>query len=132
MIERNRFKVLLPIILIFIALNTFILTAGNILLRWKADQGVILYGNIGLFLITLFSFLVAFRGLKNQNPHAFVRSVYGSVMIKLFLCLILAIIYIAIYKASLNKPALFICMGFYAIYTVFEVTALMKLLNSRK
>ena len=129
--RKNRFKEIFPVVMIFITLNTFILTAKNMLARWHADQEVLLYGNIAIFLITILSFFIARSGLSNKNPHAFVRSVYGSIMLKLFLCLILAFAYIAIYRSGLNKPALFVCMGFYLLYTAFEVAALMKLLKGR-
>ena len=72
------------------------------------------------------------KGLNNPNPHAFVRSVYGSIMIKLFLCIIVALIYIAIYQKQLNKPALFTCMGLYLVYTFMEVSILMKMLKHKE
>jgi Ca2+/Na+ antiporter len=84
-----------------------------------------------LFLITFLSFVLGLRGLKNPNPHAFVRSVYTSMMLKLFLCIIAAFIYIAMYRDNLNKPALFICMGLYLVYTFMEVSILMKLLKEK-
>ena len=99
--------------------------------RWNADQDVLVFGNLLLFLITLISFLVARRGLNNSNPHAFVRSVYGGIMIKLFICIIAAFIYIASVGKSLNKPAFFTCMGLYLVYTFIEVSILTKLLKGR-
>ena len=102
------------------------------LLRWNADQDVLIIGNAILFAVTLISFFMARRGIENSNPHAFVRSVMGSIMIKLFICVIAAGIYIAIYKKGLNKPALFICMGLYLVYTFMEVGVLMKMLKERK
>jgi hypothetical protein len=127
--ERTGIKGFLPIIFVFIALNSFAITAKNMLQRWNADQEVLIYGNLALFIITLISFAIARKGLGNKNPHAFVRAVYGSILLKLFLCLILAFIYIAVYRSALNKPALFACMGLYLVYTTFEVLALMKLLK---
>jgi hypothetical protein len=99
--------------------------------RWGVDQDVVLIGNLLLFGITLLSFLLAQKGLKSSNPHAFVRSVYSSMMIKLFLCIIAAFIYIAMYRDNLSKPALFTCMGLYLVYTFMEVSILMKLLKGR-
>ena len=96
------------------------------------DTDVLMIGNLLLFLITLMSFVMGRRGLNNPNPHAFVRSVYASIMIKLFLCIIVALIYIAIYQKQLNKPALFTCMGLYLVYTFMEVTILMKMLKHKE
>jgi hypothetical protein len=130
--NRNRLKGFVPVILVFIVLNGFFISAKNMLQRWNVDQDVAIIGNALLFLITLCSFLLGQRGLKNPNPHAFIRSVYMSVMLKLFVCIIAAFVYIAMYKSKLNKPALFICMGLYLVYTFLEVASLTKLLKQRK
>ena len=132
MIPKNRLKPFLPIILIFVALNGFFISGRTILTRWQADQDVLIMGNMLLFIITLLSFMLAQRGLKSSNPHAFVRAIYGSMMIKFFVCLAAAFIYIFAYRKNLNKPALFICMGLYLVYTFIEVAALTKLLKQQK
>jgi hypothetical protein len=125
-------KGFMPIALFFIVLNAFFLSGKNLLLRWNMDQDVVIIGNALLFLITLISFLLARRGLKNPNPHAFIRAVYLSVMLKLFVCVIAAFIYISMYRNNLNKPALFLCMGLYLVYTFLEVSVLMKMLKQKK
>ena len=129
---KNKLKGFLPVIIFFIALNGFFISGKNMLSRWGVDQEVVIYGNLLLFLITLFSWLLAQRGLKNPNPHAFIRSVYMSVMLKLFVCMIAAFIYISINKAGLNKPGLFTCMGLYLVYTFLEISLLMQLLKQKK
>jgi hypothetical protein len=128
---KKRFKSFTPVIFFFIALNGFFISGKNMLAKWGVDQGVVIIGNLLLFIITLLSFWLGQRGLKNPNPHAFVRSVYSSIMIKLFACIIAAFVYISIYKSNLNKPALFICMGLYLVYTFIEVSVLMKLLKEK-
>ena len=128
----NRLKGFMPVILVFIVLNSFFLVGRNMLQRWNLDQDVAIIGNALLFVITLISFLLAQRGLKNPNPYAFVRSIYGSVMLKLFVCVIAAFIYISMYKTKLNKPALFLCMGLYLVYTFLEVASLTRLLKQKK
>jgi len=129
---KNKFNGFMPVVLVFIALNGFFVAGRNMLNRWGVDQSVVMIGNILLVFITLFSFLMAKRGLNNSNPHAFVRSVYASVMLKLFVCIIAAFVYISIYKSSLNKPGLFVCMGLYLVYTFLEVSILMKMLKQKK
>jgi hypothetical protein len=129
---KNKLKGFLPVIIFFIALNGFFISGKNMLNRWGVDQEVVIYGNLLLFLITLFSWLLAQSGLKNPNPHAFIRSVYMSVMLKLFVCMIAAFVYIAINKSGLNKPGLFTCMGLYLVYTFLEVSLLMKVLKQKK
>lgn len=129
---RKKFKYFTPIIFLFIAINALFIAARHRLELWHIDQDVIIIGNLILFLITSVSFTMARRGMINKDPNVFFRSVYASIMIKLFACIIAAFIYIAIYKSNLNKPALFICMGLYLVYTFMEVAVLTKLLKLRE
>jgi hypothetical protein len=126
---QNRKKPFFFLVLIFIVLNAFFIAGKSLLTRWGADQNVLIIGNGVLFLITLISAFVAVRGLNSTNPHAFVRGIYGSITLKLFACMIAALVYIAIYKKDLNKPALFTLMGLYLLYTSIEVGSLTKLLR---
>jgi hypothetical protein len=128
----NKLKGFMPVILVMILLNGFFSIGNNWLQQKKIDADVLVVGNSILFFITLLSFLLAQRGLKNPNPHAFIRSVYMSVMLKLFVCIIAAFVYISIYKSNLKRPALFICMGLYLVYTFLEVATLMKMLKQKK
>jgi len=128
---RNNRKAIIPIILVFVIINALLLTGGNFLARWQADRDALLIGNALLFGVTLVSYLLAKKGLKSVNPHAFVRSVYTSMMLKLFACAIAAFIYIAAYRNEVNKPALFALMGLYLLYTFIEVTALTKMLRQQ-
>jgi hypothetical protein len=129
---KSKFKGLQPVMLLFVVLNALFIAGKSMLVRWGVDQNVLIIGNGILFVITLISYSLAQRGLASTNTHAFVRAVYGSVMIKLFLCLIAAFIYISTNKSNLNKPALFACMGLYLVYTFMEVSALMKMLREKK
>jgi hypothetical protein len=129
--KKNRLKGFLPILLIFVILNAFFIAGRQMLERWNADQDVLIIGNALLFVITFISFMLAIRGLNNPNPHAFVRSVYGSIILKLFVCMIAALVYISIYQKDLNKVALFTCMGLYLVYTFMEVSILTRLLKQK-
>lgn len=128
---QNRRRPLFVILFLFIALNAFFISGKSMLARWGADQNVLIIGNLILFLVTIVSALIAIRSLKSTNPHAFVRGVFGSITIKLFACMIAALVYIAIYKKDLNKPALFTLMGLYLLYTFIEVGSLTKLLKGK-
>src|SRR5204863_9443973 len=123
---------LFPIVFFFIILNAFFLTGKNFLEEHGFDQSVLIVGNLIVFLATVFSFLFANRGLKSTNPQAFVRSIYLSIMVKLFVCIIAALIYIFMFRNNLNKPALFTSMGLYLVYTFIEVSVLTKLLMAKK
>ena len=131
MVLRNRFREFVPIVLLFIILNSFFIAGRGMLERWGASQNVLMGGNLLIFGLTFFSFLLAERGLQNKNPHAFVRAVYSSVLLKLFIGIIAAFIYIAIEKKNLNKPGLFTVMGLYLVYTFLEVRVLTRMLKKK-
>lgn len=126
---RNRFREFAPIVLLFIVLNGFFIAGSASLQKWNVDQSLVIAGNLLLFAITFVSFLVAERGLQKENPNAFVRSIYTSMMVKLFIALFAALIYIAINRKGLNKPGLFTLMGLYLVYTFLEVRVLTRLLK---
>ncbi|HYC28256.1 MAG TPA: hypothetical protein VEB42_05555 [Chitinophagaceae bacterium] len=127
----KRFKGFMPLVIFFVALNAFFISGRNMLERWGADQEVLIIGNALIFVITLLSFVIALRGLKNPNPNVFVRSVMASIMVKMFILIIAAFIYISLFKKDLNKPALFTCMGLYLVYTFMEVSLLTRFLRER-
>ena len=130
--NRNSMASLRPMILVFILLNAFFIAGKNMLARWEVDQSVVITGNLILFVVSLASFLLTRRSLTSANPNAFVRAMYGSFMIKFFVCAIAAFAYIMAVKKELSKPALITCMGLYIVYTAIEVSALTKLLKHRK
>ena len=131
MVLRNRFREFVPIVLLFIILNSFFIAGRGMLERWGASQNVLIGGNLLIFGLTFFSFVLAERGLQNKNPHAFVRAVYSSVLLKLFIGIIAAFVYIAIEKKNLNKPGLFTVMGLYLVYTFLEVRVLTRMLKKK-
>lgn len=119
------------IILLFILLNAVFIAGRNTLEKYDIAQELLIWGNLLLFTITALSYYMAMRGLRNPNPHAFVRAVYSSILLKLFVCLIAAFVYIAIVRKDLNKPAFFTLMGLYLVYTMLEVTQLTKQLRKK-
>jgi hypothetical protein len=118
-------------ILIFILLNAFFVIGKSTVEKWGADQSVIIFGNLLLFLASLFSFLLLQRSLAATNPNVFVRAIYTSFIVKFFVCAIAAAVYV-LSAPSVNKPALITCMFLYLIYTTIEVGSLMKLLKQKK
>ena len=116
-----------PAILIFLLLNISFFTLQKRLADWGFNQEVLVYGNILLFAISFISFLMGVNGMQSKNNHLFFRMVYGGFIVKLLILAGAALIYIMTMKKEVNKPALFLCMGLYFVYTVIEVSALMKL-----
>ena len=125
--NRQAIRYYRPAILVFLFLNIGFFTMQKRLADWGFNQEVLVYGNIILFAISLVSFLMGARGMQSKNNHVFFRMVYGSFMVKFFILAGAALVYIMVMKKEVNKPALFLCMGLYIVYTVIEVSALMKL-----
>jgi len=119
-------------ILVFILLNALFLSGKSWLIKKGIDPDVMIIGNMVLFLVMLVSFLLTKRSLQSKNPNVFVRAMYGSFLIKFFILAIAAFVYIIVAKKDVNKPALITCMGLYILYTVFEVSSLLKLLKQKK
>jgi hypothetical protein len=127
----RKWKTFFPVVMVFVGVIVLLSTGRHLFEQWNVDTGVIYIGNFILFIITSCSFFMAYGGLRHSNSNVFFRAVYGGIMIKLFACIIAAFIYISTNKDNLNKPALFICMGLYLLYTFVEVSVLMKLLKQK-
>jgi hypothetical protein len=129
--KRNKRNGMLPITLFFVVLNALLIAGRSLFVRLDADRDVLIIGNVVLFLVSLASFFLGRKGLTDSNPHAFVRSIYTGMIVKLFACAIAVFIYAATSNAGVNKPSLFILMGLYVVYTFIEVSLLTKMLRQR-
>ena len=130
--NKSSLKPIRPLLVFFVVLTGLFVAGKNMLEKWGLDQDVLILGNLLLFVVTLSSYLVTYKGLNSSNPQAFVRSMYGSFMIKFFIIAIAAFIYIRVTGKTVNKSALFTCMGLYLVYTFIEVSVLTKLLKEKK
>ena len=101
------------------------------LASWQIDYRVLLAGNILLFAVTTVSFFLYVRGFGSKNMHAFVRVMYGSLLVKLMACLVAVLIYAAVAKASVNRNGIYGCFILYALYTSLEVRILLQMSKKR-
>jgi hypothetical protein len=129
--KQNKLRALLPLTGVFLIVASISFTGLELLNRWGLNGKVLGIGNIIVYLATVLSYFLGLRGLRSINPHAFVRSVYASIMLKFFICLLAAFIYIITYRSNINKPAIFVCMGLYLVYTFIEVRILMQQLKEK-
>src|SRR5258707_6103603 len=117
----------LPILVIFVVSSLFIVLAQPLLVEGRFDYRVLLVGNILLFGVTAISFYLYTKALRNNNPHAFVRMMYGSLLVKVFVCLAATLVYASSAGRLVNRNAIFGCFGLYFLYTWLEVRILMQL-----
>ena len=128
---QNKGKPIFPLILLFIFVNTFLLTGRSFLEKQGIDREVLIVANTLFFLINFIAFLLQRKGLQNKNPNVFVRSMMAAMMIKMVVVLGAFITYIVILGKAVNKPAIYISLVLYFLYMVIEVAIVMKL-NKQK
>lgn len=132
MMNTTGIKAFRPLLFIFIVTTALFITARPLFNRWNIDTGVLIIGNLLLILATLVSFYLYTRSMHTKNAHAVIRTMYGSIMAKMIICLVAAFIYISTAGTSVNKGGVFGCMFLYLLYTFTEVAILMKLSKQNK
>jgi hypothetical protein len=125
-------RTFLPITIIFLITSSFFFLSRSLLTKWGADTDVLIIGNILLMLLTVFSFYQHVKALRNKNIHAFMRMVKGSMLVKMMVCGIAALIYIFITGKNVNKGAVLGFMFLYFLYTLTEAAIVMKLSKQNK
>ncbi len=131
MSKENR-RLFFPLIILFVLLNGFFIAGNSWLTKYGMSQDVLIIGNLILFVVSLASLYFLVTGFLHKNVQVFFRSVYGSLMIKMFVCAAAVVIYALANRATFNKPALFICMALYFVYSFIEVRQIFRLLKQKK
>ncbi|MBL7759322.1 MAG: hypothetical protein JNK08_01360 [Sediminibacterium sp.] len=124
---KEKRKLFLPLVVLMLVVNVLAVMLNSSLQQKQIDGLVVVCANTLLFIICASSLYMQVKSLNNSNPHAMVRGVMGSVVLKLFVLGTAAFIYL--YAAGENKSvnALFISMGLYIVYTWLEVRIAMRL-----
>jgi hypothetical protein len=117
----------LPIALTFLLSSLFIWIGRMWLAEKQIDYRVLLAGNGVLFLATAISFYLYSRALRNANVQAFLRMVYGSLIIKMIFVISATLLYLFLSGGAVSKYAIIGCFGLYILYTFLEVKVLMQL-----
>jgi hypothetical protein len=124
-------KQLFPLLFVFIAINTFLLTSSAFFDRYGIDRDVLIVANTLFFLSNFIAFFLQSRALQNKNPNVFVRSMMVSMMIKMLLVLGAFLGYVVVLGKAVNKPAIYISIFLYFVYLAIEVAIVLKL-NKQK
>ena len=125
-------QLFVPIVILFIVLNALFIAGKSWLTKYGMSQEVLIIGNLILFAVTVASLYFHVKGFLHKNIQVFFRSVYGALMIKMFVCAAAVIIYAIAAKPNINKPALYICMALYFVYSFMEVRMVFRLLKQKK
>lgn len=119
-------RAFLPILLTFVIFSCLILFFRSQAVEWSVDRRVLLAGNGLLFLVTAISFYMYTKGLRHSNAHFFVRMLYGSLLLKMMVCLLAVLIYAMAAGRAVNRNGIIGCFILYLLYTVLEVRILRK------
>jgi hypothetical protein len=130
--NKSFIRVFLPVLLIFVITNAFVLTAGNLAAKWNISSDIVIGGNLVLFVATGISFYLYYKALRNNNVQAFLRMIYGGMFLKMMICLFAAFIYIMVAGKTVNKGAIIVCLFLYLVYSSVEIILLLKESKQRK
>jgi hypothetical protein len=129
--NQSLLKKFIPVIVVFISITVLVLVFQNILTAAGFNAGFLLAANVILFLLTFFGFFIQTKGVRSTNVHAFIRGVYSSLLLKMFVIVVAIVVYILVMGGQVNKPSLFTSMGIYLVYTSMEVIQLMKIARKK-
>ncbi|MEI6265096.1 MAG: hypothetical protein WCP74_08315 [Sphingobacteriia bacterium] len=120
-------KLYLPLMILFVSINAISIVFKPFMVQHHIDNAVVISANTLLFFISAISLYMQLKSVNNPNPHAMVRGVMGSVVLKLFVLGTAAFLYLYAAGESKSVNALFISMGLYLIYTWLEVRLALQL-----
>ena len=124
-------KKFIPVIGLFLFINMIILIFFNSLQQYGFNAGFLIVANLILFFLTFLGFYIQTKGVRSTNINAFIRGVYSSLLLKMFIIVGAIVIYILVMGEEVNKPSILTSMGIYLIYTFLEVIQLMKIARKK-
>lgn len=122
----------IPLILLFVLVNGICWLFSDALKLKQIDPIMVAGANTLLFAICTISIRSQIKSVNNSNPHAIVRSVMGSVVLKLFVLGTAAFIYLYNVGEAQSVNGIFLSMGLYIIYTWVEVRMAMQIKPTTK
>ncbi len=120
--------------IVIVVILFFVLSAVFYSMKiWAPDFrfGVLMGANVIMAVLTLLSHRLV-KAQVNKRGEAFVRGVYSSSFLKLFVCIGAVLAYALINKPNVHKPTLFVLFGIYAVYSVAETLLLSKMAREAK
>lgn len=118
-------KFFLALLGLCIALGVLIYAGSSILSGWGILPKTGMIGNFILAGVTALSYWFGISGLKGKNQFAFVRRIYLSTFVKLFICAIAILIYAFLNRGHLSLGTIIFLFVLYAIYSIIETKNLM-------
>lgn len=120
-----------PLALLFLVVNILIWIFKDFMAGFEIGANFILGANIILFLITFIGFYIQTKGVSSANINAFLRGIYSSLLLKMFIVMGAIFIYVLAAGGKVNQSSLLISMALYILYTAVEVVQLMKIVRKK-
>ena len=124
-------KKFIPIIVLFVVINLLLLIFKDGLNARGMQINFVFVANAILFLLSSFGFFIQTKSANSTNINAFIRGVYSSLLMKMFVIVAAIFIYIFVTGGEVNKAAIFASMAIYLLYTSIEVVQLMKIARKK-
>jgi hypothetical protein len=100
--------------------------------KFDVDTHVLIAANILFLAMAIVVFTIQQNALKNPNPNAFIRSIIGGTMIKMFGTVIAVLVYVIQAGKDYSKNAVFIALLMYLFYLAVEVFSMSKIVRNNK
>lgn len=120
-------KTVITLLLLFALVELARHFVGGIPFRQGMQAAFVHGANFLMLVVSLIALGLLKQSLVNKNPHAFVRAVMGSMIIKMLVLLGALVIFLSLTEEKLNKQAVIASLFIYFAYLITEVTLAMKM-----
>ena len=121
----------LPLFIVFGVVFLLVVVFKEYLSSKDINTGFVLGANFVLFTLSVAGLYIQSKGAGSANLNAFLRGIYTSLLMKMFLIVGAILVYITIMGGEVNKGAIFISMALYIVFTGIEVKQIMKLVRRK-
>jgi hypothetical protein len=125
--SNSEFKLLYPIIGLFIFVASMIEIGEQALIKYKFVPTVIMSANLLLFGLTLLGLLSLISAAKDPNPNVLVRTVMAFMGFRLIGLAVIIVSYIKISGAAISPRSVYAGFALYPLYTWLEIRLFLKL-----
>ena len=121
------YRFLLPFVYMFISITCLLSLLRKTLVTWELNYQVLQLANLFFLLVSVLVFFILKKSMASSNSHVFIRSVMGGMMLKMFLTVIIVLVYALSSGSNFSKYSVFGALFIYLFYLVGEVIAVLKL-----
>jgi hypothetical protein len=121
------FKHILPLSILFLLATIAFVTLSAQLVEKDFSPLVLHSSNVLLFLLSLLGLRSQIKAVASGNGHAMIRSVLGSVVLKLFVLGGAVFLYLNLAGPAKNEKSVLAAMFLYLCYTAVETRMAMRI-----